>query len=499
MSGSTDAATIAERTKLEQQLREAQEGLDDTYYGHAMDSMSDALDDELDSYTKNAEDYIESLRESIKETDLLVEQTYQKVLQNTDIILQTITEKAEEYGFYIDEELTAPWENAQTESLNLETSATSHIDSIYNKVNSVTSNLTANITKPWKDGKKDLLSFSEEVPKQLDLMLQEAQANQTAILNTTKDFVGDMKYQIDLIPTYADAAAQRMLDTARKNVEQINAEYAKIEYPSHEGGDSGGGSDGGGDTTIKQNNPPKEEPKETPNANVKKLQQLLNTVFGAGLAVDGLYGDKTKAAVKSMQNKLKSLWKLYNSNAMQNIKSNGLYDYTTKQALYDYLLATPSAQTKASKIGITTKLLPKITHSDTGVRMYAKGTLGTKKDEWAITDEIGDELVMYATPEGRLSYMRAGSTVVPHDLTKELINIGEVGLDGLRNMPQFNSGVNLNSNYISKPEFNLTFDALVKAERIDENTLPEVKKFVQQEINSLVKQMNYAIRGKGGR
>jgi hypothetical protein len=62
-------------------------------------------------------------------------------------------------------------------------------------------------------------------------------------------------------------------------------------------------------------------------------------------------------------------------------------------------------------------------------------------------------------------------------------------------------GVNVNmiNNAVNKPEINLSFEALVKAERIDENTLPEVKRYVQQEINTLVKQMNYAIKGKGGR
>jgi hypothetical protein len=79
------------------------------------------------------------------------------------------------------------------------------------------------------------------------------------------------------------------------------------------------------------------------------------------------------------------------------------------------------------------------------------------------------------------------------------MEIADIGVDGLVNMPKFNSGVNVITNAINKPEINLSFEALVKAERIDENTLPEVKRYVQQEINTLVKQMNYAIKGKGGR
>ena len=125
--------------------------------------------------------------------------------------------------------------------------------------------------------------------------------------------------------------------------------------------------------------------------------------------------------------------------------------------------------------------------------MYAKGTMGTTKDEWAITDEpwLGDELTMYATPDGTLSYMRAGSTVIPADITENLVKWGQTSPD----MASVTRGVGFMSNYISKPELNLSFDALVKADKITEDTLPEVKRFVKQEIDSLVKQLNYAIKG----
>ena len=130
---------------------------------------------------------------------------------------------------------------------------------------------------------------------------------------------------------------------------------------------------------------------------------------------------------------------------------------------------------------------------------YAQGTTGTTRDEWAITDEpwLGDELVLVPGKDGNLSFMRKGTGVVPADLTANLMEWGQFTPDSMN----LGSGINVNmvNNAVNKPEFNLSFEALVKAERIDENTLPEVKKYVQQEINTLVKQMNYAIKGKGGR
>ena len=198
------------------------------------------------------------------------------------------------------------------------------------------------------------------------------------------------------------------------------------------------------------------------------------------LEVDGSYGPNTKAAVKAVQIKVGSR------------DQDGLYTADTAHAIYSYWQSEkrrmsnfPSAVAEYEK---RIKAIP--------TAMYAKGTSGTRRDEWAITDEpwLGDELTMYATPQGTLSYMRAGSTVVPADLTKELIDMANIGVDGL-SMPKFDSGINLMSSCINKPEFNLSFDALVKAEKITEDTLPELKKFVSQEINNLVKQMNYAIKG----
>jgi hypothetical protein len=125
---------------------------------------------------------------------------------------------------------------------------------------------------------------------------------------------------------------------------------------------------------------------------------------------------------------------------------------------------------------------------------YAKGTLGTKRDEWAITDELGPELKMYATPEGNLSFMAVGSTVVPADLTKDLMEIADLGVEGLVNTPKFNSGVNVITNAVNKPELNLSFDSLVHVDHCDEGTLKNLEKMVDNKINDFSKQLNYSIK-----
>ena len=135
------------------------------------------------------------------------------------------------------------------------------------------------------------------------------------------------------------------------------------------------------------------------------------------------------------------------------------------------------------------------------VPKYAKGTMETKRDEWAITNEpwLGDELTMYATPQGTLSFMRAGSTVIPADLTRELIDMAEFGVEGLTSMPKFDSGINLMSNAINKPEIKLDIENFLRCDNVSQDALPELKRFVNEQMNALVRQLNYGLKKSGAR
>ena len=50
-----------------------------------------------------------------------------------------------------------------------------------------------------------------------------------------------------------------------------------------------------------------------------------------------------------------------------------------------------------------------------------------------------------------------------------------MGVDGLTNMTKFNSGINVMSNCISKPEFNLTFDSMVHVDNCSQDTLKDLE------------------------
>ena len=502
LSGSTSASDIAERRKLEAELREAKEGLNDTYYSHAKDQQSQALDDELEAYQEAKENYLETLREALEDTEKIISEKINEVLMNADVVLEGINKTAGEYGVTLSSSLMLPWQQAAQESLafkatidenlpilnstitlfnddvkakfeamfaasgtaaqTFNTAVSTVISNIRTVVENASSPLTANLRYPWEnltsaDG--PINTFSTKSSNAINTALQTAQNKAASMTSALTSPWNAGSNAANTFSTNISRVLDDAVTKARSAYSQISS-YANLSYASYEGIS---------DTASKITN-------TNPTPTATKRVTATASVNANGKDFSKTVTLENETDVNKAKTRALSALQSEVINYMSNTK-----------------MSTDEAQSKWEKMWAK-----KVTYSN--VKQYAKGTIGTNKDQWAITDEpwLGNELTMYATKQGTLSYMRAGSTVIPADLTKELIEIGEIGVDGLT-MPKINSGVNLMSNYISKPEINLTFDALVKADKITEDTLPEVKKFVKQEINSLVKQMNYALKGVGGR
>lgn len=126
---------------------------------------------------------------------------------------------------------------------------------------------------------------------------------------------------------------------------------------------------------------------------------------------------------------------------------------------------------------------------------YAKGTTGTKKDQWAVTDEswIGEEITLAAGKNGQLQYLKKGSAVMPADISANLIEWGKLN-PNMMNMPNAGGGVNIVSNAINKPELNLSFDSLVHVDNCSQDTLKDLEKMVDTKINQFSRNLNYALK-----
>lgn len=127
------------------------------------------------------------------------------------------------------------------------------------------------------------------------------------------------------------------------------------------------------------------------------------------------------------------------------------------------------------------------------INKFAKGTNSARKDQWAIIDELGDELQLVPGNNGRLEYIKKGTGIVPADLTQRLVDMAMDPQDMLdRNRPAINAPHIVN-NEIS---INMSIAEVVHVDHVDHDTLPDLTKAVKKEMDSYMAKVNNAIRSK---
>lgn len=431
LSGSTNKADIAERRKLEAQLYESRESLNDTYYDHAKDSQGEALDAEASAYEETMTKMVEGMRTSLEEATENMDTFLNRVTIAVSMNAEDVLAKYRETKLPLDDAITNPWENAKKAVGEYGGDAIDLMD-VWKKDGyfaEFSSTAGENLNSPWSSGTSAATAFKTSVDGVMDDVVDKIATN-------VKTASGELS-----------RLYQQIRDT------EARAASANVDI----------GSDGpGGDSTATFQTPPvTQERKEVDSKILNKYKLTSQQVLALG------YGPITLEKFEQL-----------------------LRDYQIKySAIYKQV-----ANTQAIERSLKRVVSGQYVTGPFAVRQYAKGTLGTKRDEWAITDELGPELKMYATPEGNLSFMAVGSTVVPADLTKDLMEIADLGVEGLVNTPKFNSGVNVITNAVNKPELNLSFDSLVHVDHCDEGTLKNLEKMVDNKINDFSKQLNYSIK-----
>lgn len=123
---------------------------------------------------------------------------------------------------------------------------------------------------------------------------------------------------------------------------------------------------------------------------------------------------------------------------------------------------------------------------------YAKGTIGVKNSQLAKIDEQLEELVLHADGNGRLAYLTKGTSVIPGDLTKNLMQWGALNPQSFldQNRPKIGAP-HITSNNV---ELNLEFGALVHVDNCNNDTIPELQKMVKNEFDTMMKQVNKGLK-----
>ena len=146
--GSTDAETIAEREKLEQELADKLKEIKEMQEDQAYDDMMDSLDKEQSAFEEAQQKKIDTLNNSLEDTETLYNNMLNVILSNTSITYNRLNELSKQYGFILEQNITSPWAKGNMSSNTFR-------DTVYRNLNDVSGKFTQLQTKA------DSISFSK--------------------------------------------------------------------------------------------------------------------------------------------------------------------------------------------------------------------------------------------------------------------------------------------------------------------------------------------------
>ena len=361
LSSSTNAADIAERRKLEAQLYESRESLNDTYYDHAKDSQNEALDAEASAYEESMTKFVEGLRTSLTEATANMDEFLMGVTSMVMYNADTILTKYEETNLPLTKELTNPWEEAKKATSSYSGNALDLMNQwtkeggFFAQFNSTG---TKNLQSPWSAGTTAANSFKTSVSTVMSGVVSNIATN----VKTASGELSKLYQQI--IDTEARAASANVV----------------VDNGGSGGGSSGGGSGGGG------------------GGSQKSMHHVYSTVKEIILGSQSYVDNNTKTidGVKYFLRLSDGFY--YKISDLKKRKYDG--GRTTGWAIPAY----------TAGYSYYAKGTTGISHDEWAIT-----------DE----PQFGDELVLVPGKDGNLSFMRKGTGVVPADLTANLMEWGQ--------------------------------------------------------------------------
>lgn len=362
-------------------------------------------------------------------------------------------------------------------------------DSVLKKYQSTELHLDSALTNPWVAAKEAVGKYGADANNLMDVWAKDgyfAKFSSEAGKNLKSPFNAG-KTAAEQFGKTVNTSMGNMYTSVKSNVEnsitQLNKLKAKydeindttIRPPSTNNDTNNNGNSN--DTSI--------NPKAT-NKMIEKLQYVLKYLFGQDIQQDGIWGPETALALKRAKELMIKKYGI-------SVNTDDKYTTETRNAILAYInKLAGSSIGPSSMIGQGNRRYMEFAQMLPD-SFYAKGTTGTKRDELAIVDELGPELILHANPQtGRLEYLTKGSGVVPADLTANLMEWGQFTPDSMN----LGSGVNVNmiNNSVVKPQYDFNFDSLVHVDHCDQNTVKDLEKMIDNKINDFSKALNYSVK-----
>lgn len=314
--------------------------------------------------------------------------------------------------------------------------------------------ITESLTSPWKEGENAIQAFSEKFGLAMSATVDELKQLELEFMETMKKIEESGSTSVDAVKNNASGYQSAKYNSVKQEGSSGNAYNENNNSNANSNSNSNSNNNSGDDDSRSY---PYGRASET-TGNIKKgakgnkvkaIQYALNQLgYGNSgtKSIDGIFGSGTASAVKAFQRAM-------------GISADGI-------------------------VGNNTRAKFKL-------KGYAKGITSANKDQWALLDELGDELVIGAK-NGRITYLEKGTSVIPADLTANLMAWGELNPQSMldQNRPVVNIPGITNNNI----EVNMEFGSIVHIDTVTNDTLPNLTKTIEKEMDKYMKGLNSQIR-----
>lgn len=374
ISGDNSASAIAQKKKLQAELAQAKEELEELYYDHSVEKQQDALDKQLEDYQNNKQDEMDALDESLKNEDQIIQDSYATITANTESLAQNLSDIADKYGI----------------------------------------TLSDSVTKPWLDGVDAIGTYQGQLDTSMSAF--------TGQLKLLKQELIDLQVE-------ADKTANSIINAT--NSKKDKTESARYTPP----------------TPAQQPSPSPAPATPAPPSNGSSVTVKSSATH---FSRDGGNGTRMQSWVPGST-------------------------FTVYQVSGDEVL-----------IGRNGGYTGWVKLSD--IEGYAKGSKAIGKDQFAFLDELGEELQLVPDGAGRLSYVKKGTGIIPADLTERLMEWGQLDPSSVleQSKPTVSAPHIINNNI----ELNLQVGEVVHIEHADNNSIPNIAKAVQDQMDNYMKNVN---------
>ena len=448
LSGDNSAAAMAKRRQLEAELAAAQQEQEDMFYERSIENKQTALDNQLEFFTETREAEKEMWDKYLEDTEQVFLDSMEIIKTSGTTVKDTLKEIATDWDLQINDHIKQPWNDASTA---FETTA-ERLDAIiarFDELMEIADENAQTHINSQKEQNNDIVSEVEDKFKAGEKAYVK-KGTQAYDANGNKSFEVGYNTSYTVVSTDNKTGMTKVKTSDGKIRYFKTSDLSETAFSNGSSGSSSSSSSGGksypyGKASTTTGNI---QYGDTGNK-VKAIQWALKELgYDIGKSgVDGSFGPATQAAVKRFQKN-------------RGITQDGIVGSNTRK--------------KFELMG------------------YAVGSKKIKEDQLALIDELGEELVLHAGPNGRLEYLTKGSGVLTSDMTERLMNLAMNPQDMLdRNRPSVGVSPEVHNTEIN---LNIQYGDMLKIENFKGDNPEEIAKIVAKEFEKHTAQLNQSLR-----